>query len=193
MPKPNVLVVVGDLNAHIGVDEGFKLSYHQHHNENGGLLHTLISEENLIILNTKFQRKKNKLWTFSSDGNNPQSLDFIITRKKWANSVKNIEAFTFFESLGSDHRVVVASLKMSFRVEKLHKSKANVDWTKLKNNDIALKFESRVKELLEHGNKDKDEEDPTIKYQRFVDANAIAAKEILPKRFKRNVIFLLKT
>ena len=39
-------------------------------------------------------------------------MDNILVRKKWANSVQNVEAYNTFETVGSDHRVITAKVKL---------------------------------------------------------------------------------
>ena len=66
IPKHNLILVVGDCNAHCG-SESAKFTYHQHTNTNGKLLLDMAEETNMIITNTSFQKWKGKLCTFISD------------------------------------------------------------------------------------------------------------------------------
>ena len=40
-------------------------------------------------------------------------IDYILVNKKLKNSVKNVEAYSSFASAGSNHRIVIARLKLS--------------------------------------------------------------------------------
>ena len=73
IPKHNVLVVLGDFNAHIG-EKDARYTYHLNTNKNGQHLLDLSSEKNLVITNTTFQKRRGKLWTYLSDmsGNKTQ-------------------------------------------------------------------------------------------------------------------------
>ena len=62
----NVLVVLGDSNAHLGA-KGARNAYHNKTNKNGKLLIDLPLEGNLIIINAVFQKQGGKLWTYTSD------------------------------------------------------------------------------------------------------------------------------
>ena len=118
IPKHNVLVVVGDFNAHLGENDA-RYTYHLNTNKNGQHLQELSSEKNLIITNTTFQKRRGKLWTYLSDmSGNKTQIDYILINRKWKNSVKNVEAYSSFSSVGSDHRVLTASLKLSLRSSK---------------------------------------------------------------------------
>ena len=61
-PSKNVpiVLVIGDCNAHIG-NEVAKYAYHQKTNHNGALLINLSQENHLMIPNTCFQKKSEKL------------------------------------------------------------------------------------------------------------------------------------
>ena len=64
-------------------------------------------------------RKKLWLWTFISDMNGSKTqVGYIMVNKKWKNSVKNCEAYSSFSSMGSDHRIMTARLKLE--LVKLH-------------------------------------------------------------------------
>ena len=56
IPKQNMLVIGGDFNAQLGKLNNSKFSYHTNANRNGNMLHNFINENNLIYLNTHFQK-----------------------------------------------------------------------------------------------------------------------------------------
>ena len=59
-----------------------------------------------------------------SDGTlNKSQTDFILVRKKWKNSVKDTEVYSFFSTLGTDHRVVFSNM-ISLRRAKKQPKKA---------------------------------------------------------------------
>ena len=60
VPKHNILLVLGDCNAHLG-EEAVKHTYHKRTNSNGEHLLDLACEAHLIITNTAFQKRKGKL------------------------------------------------------------------------------------------------------------------------------------
>ena len=57
IPKHNVLIIGGDFNAHLGQDNGYKFAYHQQTNRNGTMLFNFLKEQNLLPLNTYFQKR----------------------------------------------------------------------------------------------------------------------------------------
>ena len=113
VPKHNILLVIGDFNAHIGVEDA-KYTYHNNTNTNGKFLLDLVAENNLVITNTTFQKRPGKSWTYISDMNgNSSQIDYILINRKWKNTVKNVESYNSFSSVGSDHRVLTARLKFT--------------------------------------------------------------------------------
>ena len=62
-PIHNVLIIVGDINAQIGKNENNKFSLHNSSNRNDKYLTDFSLENEQICLNTKFQKRKGKLWT----------------------------------------------------------------------------------------------------------------------------------
>ena len=73
----------------------------------------LALENNLAITNTHFQKKKGTLWTYISDMSGTKSqVDYIMINRKWINSVTNVEAYSTFSSIGSDHRILTARIKL---------------------------------------------------------------------------------
>ena len=150
IPAHNMLYIAGDLNAHIS-PTGKWTSYHQGPaNRNGRLLEDLLLERGLEIANTRFQKRKGKLWTYLSDMNQSKSqIDFIICRRKWRNTVKNCEAYSSFQSIGSDHRAVIARVKLSLRTSKTPKRAPVPDWSKLKTDTgLQERYSVRSKTVL---------------------------------------------
>ncbi|XP_019623440.1 PREDICTED: craniofacial development protein 2-like, partial [Branchiostoma belcheri] len=185
VPAHNLLMVVGDFNARLG-DEEARYTLHSETNRNGRMLLELTSEQNLIICNTRFQKKAGKLWTYMSPGGNRYQLDYILIRRKWQNSMLNAEAYSTFASVGSDHRIVSARVRLSLRKKKAEPRKKRYDWGALRvSTDLqecyAIEVCNRFQPLYEEG------ETATERYERFITANEEAAEEVIPvkKREKR--------
>ena len=116
IPRHNVLLTIGDFNAHVGTNDTFKYTYHRNSNQNGRLLIDYAEETNMMIANTFFRKRTGKLWTFMSDFTGAKTqVDYILIRRKWKNSLHNCEAYNSFSSVGSDHRILTAKLKLSLR------------------------------------------------------------------------------
>ncbi|XP_072022739.1 uncharacterized protein [Amphiura filiformis] len=172
-------------NATVGLEDT-KFTYHDTTNRNGKYLVELATEKNLIIANTQFRKKAGKLWTFTSPGGNKYQLDYILIRRKWRNSLQNAEAYNTFASVGSDHRIVSARIRLSLRKSKTLPRKSQFDWKSLSTDrNIQKRYTIEVHnrfEILEDM-----EETATDKYSRHIAANKEAAEKIIPakKRSRR--------
>ena len=195
VPAHHLLMVVGDLNAHLSKlnEEDTGWYWHQVSNRNGGLLRDTMQEGNLEATNHRFQKRPSKLWTHLSDGTLSKSqIDYILVRKKWRNSVKDTVASNSFNSLGSDHRVVVSAVKLSLRKCQTAPRVVRYDYNPLKQseelqNQYSVEVRNRFSLLLEQ---DPEETyDPTAEYDRFMDAVQGANKKLLkhiPRRQRNN-------
>ena len=127
VPAHNFLVCIGDFNARLGPDDA-PFTYHDQNNRNGKYLAELLSEYVLIAANTQFKKRPGKLWTFRDRATDSvRQLDYILVRRKWKNSVQNAEGYNTFSTVGSDHRVVCARIKLSLRTSKVAK-KMKYNW-----------------------------------------------------------------
>ena len=192
VPKHNLLLVIGDCNAHVG-KESSRYTYHEKTNTNGRHLLDMAEETGLILTNTMFQKRQGKLWTYLSDMNGVKSqIDYILINRKWKNSVKNVEAYSSFSSIGSDHRIVTARLKLSLRTCKTPPRRKAFEWNALRNNEnlqqlYTVKILNRYDQLCTE--MQNDDNDVTGTYQNLMQANMEAANELIPlrKRSKRKI------
>ena len=115
IPKHNVLIISGDMNAQIGKNLNNKFSLHNSSNRNGEYLTDFTLENRLTCMNTKFQKRKGKLWTYTYANNAKAQIDDILINKKWNNSILNCEAYSSFEGVSSDHQIVTAKIRLSLR------------------------------------------------------------------------------
>ena len=88
--KLNVLIIGGNFNAHLGYDDGHKYSLHRETNRNGNMLQSYLQENNLLYLNTNFQKRLGQKWTHTSMNGFKSQIDFLIINKKWKNSAKKV-------------------------------------------------------------------------------------------------------
>ena len=182
IPKHNMIIKMGDFNAHLGKDIA-KHTYHENTNENGNLLHEHALECDLLITNTLYEKRKGKLWTYLSDMNGIKSqIDYILINKKWKNSIKNVEPYNSFSSLGSDHRILTAKVKLSLRMSKSTARKKHYDWSALRNSELQNLYTVTVKNRFEVLSDQQD--DPSKSYGNFIQANREVAEELIPQKKK---------
>ena len=104
--KNNVLIIGRDMNAQIDKNANNNSSLHNSSNRNGEHLTDFTRENGLSCLNTKFQKRKGKLWTYTYAKNAKAQIDYILMNKKWINSALDCEAYSSFKDVSSDHRIV---------------------------------------------------------------------------------------
>ena len=67
--KHNVLVIGGDMNAQIRKNRNNRYSLHNTSNRNGQHLTDFMIENRLTCLNTNYQKREGKLWTYTCVNN----------------------------------------------------------------------------------------------------------------------------
>ena len=65
IPKHNMLVIGGDMNAQIVKNGNNKYSLHNTSNRNGQYLTEFMIDNRLRCLNTNYQKREGKLWTYT--------------------------------------------------------------------------------------------------------------------------------
>ena len=89
IPKHDVLVIGGDMNPQIGKNRNNKYSLHNSSNRNGQHLTDFMIENRLTCLNTNYQKREGKLWTYTYANNSKAQIDYVFINKKWKNSARN--------------------------------------------------------------------------------------------------------
>ena len=140
VPPHNFLVIAGDLNGKLGPND-VNYTFDSETNRNGEMLLDFLEEFNLFTSNNYFMKPKGQLWTFEYPSGGRAQLDYLIFRKKWKNSVKNSRAYSSFSSVGSDHRIVSSTVKLSLRSSKKAKPHPmkSIDWKTVSANQTLSK------------------------------------------------------
>ena len=180
VPQHNFLIVLGDFNARLG-PEDVRFTHSERTNENGERLIGVIEDYQLEASNTIFQKKKGKLWTWLSPRGTVHQIDYILIRKKWHKSITNCESYSSFASLGSDHRIVTATVRLSLRASrKSTPRKPKYNWQELgKDQQLQARYAIEIRNRFTA--LQNEEEDPTERYQYFIQANHEAAEKCLTK------------
>ena len=187
VPRHNVLIIAGDINAQLGRNQHHKHAFHPETNRNGKHFNHFFTENNLYCLNTRFQKKRGKLWTHTYPTSVKAQPDYISVNKKWINSVQNCEVCNSFEGVSSDHRIVSIKVQLSLRANKKESSiKPLFDWKQLSSNaDIRNKFtitlQNRFSQLQ---NEDNDNINPNNTCNNFMNARKQAAEGCIPLKHK---------
>ena len=180
IPKCNLLVIGGDMNAQIGKNRNNKYSLHNTSNRNGQHLIDFMIENRLTCLNTNFQKREGKLWTHTYANKSKAQIDYLFINRKWKNSAMNCEAYSTFEGVSSDHRIVTAKIRLSLRKNTTRTvTTRRYDWALLNIRDkYALELRNRFETLQEKTEK----VTPNDEYENFVEAHLEAASKCIPTK-----------
>ena len=140
-------------------------------------------ENRLTCLNTNYQRREGKLWTYTYANNSKAQIDYVFINKKWKNIAINCEAYSSFEGVSSDHRIVTAKIRLSLRKNATRTATTkHYDWALLNNRDIrdkyVVEFTNRFETLQEKTEKGT----PNDEYENFVNAHREAAAKGIPTK-----------
>ena len=185
IPKHNMLVIGGDMNAQIGKNGNNKYSLHNTSNRNGQHLTDFMIENRLACLNTNYQKREGKLWTYTYANNTKAQIDYVLINKKWKNSALNCEAYSSFEGVSTDHRIVTAKIRLSLRKNaKRTATTKHYDWALLNNKDVRDKYVLELRNRFETLQEKTEKSTPNDEYENFVNAHLEAAAKYIPTKIK---------
>ena len=185
IPKHNMLVIGGNMNAQIGKNRNNKYSLHNTSNRNGQHLIDFMIENRLACLNTNYQKREGKLWTYTYANNTKAQIDNVLINKKWKNSALNCETYSSFEGVYADHRIVTAKIRLSLRKNaKRTATTKHYDWALLNNKDIRDKYVLELRNKFETLQEKTETSTPNDEYENFVNAHLEAAAKYIPTKLK---------
>ena len=83
IPKHNLLVIGGDMNAQIGNNGNNKYSLHNTSNSNGQHLTDFMTENRLTYFKTNYQKREGKLRTYTYANNCKAQIDYVFINQKY--------------------------------------------------------------------------------------------------------------
>ena len=190
LPKHDLVMITADFNAHLGKDLTTCNVYYDTTNRNGKHLHEFCIEHRFTVGASKFPKKASKSYTWTSPKGEKQQLDHILICSRWQNSLKNVESYVS-PSVASDHRIVTANIKLSFRVNKRTHHEKRYDWNLLRSDKDLLSnykasFRNRFSVLTDK--LDIEDEDYHRKtYTAMIESVNVTAEKHLPIK-KKNTL-----
>ena len=182
IPKHNVLVIGGDMNAQIGKNVNQKFRLHNSSNWNGQYQTHFTLENKLTCLNAKFRKREGKLWNYTYANNTKAQSDYVFVNKKWNNSALNCEAYSSFDGVPSDHRIAMAEIRLSLqRNTTPTTTTVHYDWSLLNNWDIRDKYTLTLRNKIDALQKT-ETHNPNDEYENFVYVHWEAAAECIPTK-----------
>ena len=183
IPKHNVLVIGRDMNAQIGKNGNNRYSLHNTSNRNGQHLTEFMMENRLTCLNTNYQKREGKLWTYTYANNSKAQMDYVFIKKKWKNSAMNYEAYSSFEGVSSDHRIVTGKIRLSLRKNASQTATTKLyDLALLNNRDIRDKYELELRNRFGTLQEKTEKGTPNDEYENFLNAHLEAAAKCIPTK-----------
>ena len=183
IPKHNVLVIGRDMNAQIRKSRNHKFSQHNSPNRNRKHLMDFTIENRLTCLNSNFQKREGKLWTYTYANNTEVQIDYVFINKKWNNSAVNCEAESSLERFSSDHRIVTPKIRLSLLKNATRTTTTvHYDWALLHNRDIRDKYAIALKNKFDALQEKAETHTPNDEYENFVNAHSEAATEYIPTK-----------
>ena len=137
----------------------------------------------LTCLNTNFQKREGKLWTHTYANKSKAQIDYLFINRKWKNSAMNCEAYSTFEGVSSDHRIVTAKIRLSLRKNATRTvTTRRYDWALLNNRDIRDKYALELRNRFETLQEKTEKVTPNDEYENFVEAHLEAASKCIPTK-----------
>ena len=171
------------MNAQIEKNRNNKYSLHNTSNRNGQHLTDFMIENRLTCLNTNYQKSEGKSWTYTYANNSKVQIDNIFINRKWKNSAMNCKAYSSFEGVSSDHRIITAKLRLSRRKNaKRTATTKHYDWALLNNRDIREKYALELGNRFETLQEKTEKGAPNDEYENFAEAHLEAASKCIPTK-----------
>ena len=176
IPKHNVLVIGGDMNAQIEKNGNHKYSLNNPSKRNGQHQTDFTIKNRLTCLNKNFQKREGKLWTYTYANNTNAQIDIVFINTKWKNSAVNCVAYFSFVGVSSHPRTVTAKIRLSLRKNATRTTTTiHYDWALLNNNDITDKYVLALRNRFDTLQEKTVTRTPNDEYENFVNAHLEAA------------------
>ena len=152
IPVRERIIIGGDLNGHLGISRAGISRVHGgwgvgERNEGGERVIDFAVAFDLALINTFFEKKMNRLITYSSGGRESQ-IDLLLCKRDHLVEIRNCKVING-ESVAAQHRMVVIDcLLRNCRKSKKAKMDPKIKWWKLKDTELRVLFKERVLEAI---------------------------------------------
>ena len=148
-PRGDTLLVLGDFNASTGADrDGYETCIGPHgsgiRRQNGSRLLDFAKGRGLRVAGSWFQRPERHRWTwYSNTGNVAKEIDHVLVDGRWR-ILQNCRVFRSAQFLNTDHRLLVATLKLRLKSSRLAPSQPKLDVSQLREGSVATEFATKL-------------------------------------------------
>lgn len=189
IPKTDLKLVIGDMNAKVGREEIYREvtggeSKHEESNDNGLRLITFAIEQKMKIMSTHFKRKDIHKGTWRIPGRKETNqIDHVLGEEEEARRIKNVRTYRGADA-DSDHFLVIMEIKLSKMERKRRKNKKEIKYNvkELQNTETAGKYIESIEG--EYKDKDGQGEEVELKWKKFEESIIKATRANLP-RYRR--------
>jgi len=121
-----ILLIGADCNAEVGGPRCFSSSYGGHGNPTGNALGEWLrawtERFGLVLANTYFKKSWEKVWTHESTAGRKRQIDYLMLDRSRLGAVRDSEVTRAID-MGSDHRCLIAKIRIQARKRKKWKQK----------------------------------------------------------------------
>ena len=97
----------------------------------------------------------------------------------------NCEAYSTFEGVSSDHRIITAKIRLSLRKNTTRTATTkHYDWARLNNRDIRDKYALKLRNRFETLQEKTEKVTPNDEYENFVEEHLEAASKCIPTKLR---------
>jgi len=171
VPRHDMIMVLGDLNANTGQDrDGIDSvlgpwTNPAERNKPGDFLIDMCSFRDMVITNTFFRHKPVHRDTYRGPRitSQPKMLDYVLVNRRFRTSVLDTRVYRDFSSfIDSDHELVVSTLRLKLRIQRRPRRGPRLDVEALARDDsVLLSYQEALLERLGvvEGEDDRDVDD----------------------------------
>ena len=117
--------------------------------------------------------------------NTKAQIDYVFINKKWKNSAINCEAYSSFEGVSPDHRIVTAKIWLSlWRNATRTATTKHYDWALLNNRDISDKYVLALRNKFDAVQEKTKIRTPNDEYENFVNPHPEAAAKCIQTKLR---------
>ena len=148
-PSRDTLLVLGDFNASTGTDrDGDETCVGPHGsgsvNQNCTKFLDFAISHALRVAGSWFQRPQARCWTqYSNAGGAAKEIDHVLVDHRWS-MIQICRVYRSAQFLNTDHRLVVATLKLQLKSQRMVPFKPRLDVGKLKDERAAEEFANKL-------------------------------------------------
>ena len=120
------------------------------------------------------------IYTYAN--NTKAQIDYVFINKKCNNSALNCEAYSSFEGVSFDHRIVTAKIRLSLRKNATRTKAVHNDWSLLNNRHIRDKYALTLRNKFNALQEKTETHTPNDEYENFINAYLETAAECIPSK-----------